>query len=123
MGGVKKVMKLSYEPIPSLSGGLFVRLSGNLEVNGAMKLWDDVSARAGAGDDTRFFIFDFSDVPIVTSAGIGTLVRLLVRLRGYGGSIAIFGCSDKICEVFEIVMLRDILHVCDSEEEALAALK
>ena len=115
-------MKLSYEPIPDLDGGLLVRLSGNLEINGAMKLWDDVSVRAGAGDATRFFMFDFSDVPIVTSAGIGTLVRLLVRLRGYGGSIAIFGCSDKICEVFEIVMLRDILHVCDSEGEALDAL-
>jgi hypothetical protein len=86
---MKRVMKLSYEPIPGLSGGLFVRLSGNLEINGAMKLWD-----------------------------IGTLVRLLVRLRGYGGSIAIFGCSDKICEVFEIVMLREILHVCDNEAEA-----
>jgi len=116
-------MKLNYEPIPTIPDGLLVRLSGNLEINGAMKLWDDVSARAGAGDNSRFFVFDFSDVPIVTSAGIGTLVRLLVRLRGYGGSVAIFGCSDKICEVFEIVMLRDILHVCDSEEEALAALK
>ena len=116
-------MKLRYEPIPTIPGGLLVRLSGNLEINGAMKLWDDVAARAGAGDATRFFVFDFSDVPIVTSAGIGTLVRLLVRLRGYGGSVAIFGCSDKICEVFEIVMLRDILHVCESEEEALAALK
>jgi anti-anti-sigma factor len=114
-------MKLSYEPDPEIVGGLVVRLSGNLEINGATQLWDDVSARAG--DDTRFFIFDFSDVPIVTSAGIGTLVRLLVRLRGYGGSVAIFGCSDKICDVFEIVMLRDILHVCDSEDEARARLK
>ena len=116
-------MKLSYEPIPDLAGGLLVRLSGNLEMNGAMMLWDDVSARAATGDDARFFLFDFSDVPIVTSAGIGTLVRLLVRLRGFGGSVAIFGCSDKICEVFEIVMLRDVLHVCASEQEALEALK
>jgi anti-anti-sigma factor len=123
MGGAKNVMKLSYEPIPTIPGGLLVRLSGNLEINGAMKLWDDVSARAGAGDASRFFVFDFSDVPIVTSAGIGTLVRLLVRLRGYGGSVAIFGCSDKIKEVFSIVMLQDILCVSDNEEGALAKLK
>ena len=113
-------MKLNYEPIPNIPGGFVVRLSGNLEVNGAAQLWDDVSNRAG--EEARFFIFDFSDVPIVTSAGIGTLVRFLVRLRGFGGAIAICGCSDKICEVFEIVMLKEVLQVCDSEEGALERL-
>jgi anti-anti-sigma factor len=114
-------MKLSFEPDPTIAGGLVVRLSGNLEINGATQLWDDVSTRAG--QDTRFFIFDFSDVPIVTSAGIGTLVRLFVRLQGLGGSLAICGCSGKICDVFDIVMLKDILQVSDSEEEARARLR
>ncbi len=114
-------MKLSFEPDPKIADGLVVRLSGNLEINGATQLWDDVSTRAG--QDTRFFIFDFSDVPIVTSAGIGTLVRLLVRLQGFGGSLAICGCSGKICDVFSVVMLKEILQVCDSEEEARARLR
>ena len=109
-------MKLTFEPDPKISDGLIVRLSGTLDVNGASQLWDDVSDRAG--EERRFFIFDFTDVPIVTSAGIGTLVRLLVRLRGYSGAVAICGCSDKIREVFSIVMLEDLLQVCDSEEEA-----
>jgi anti-anti-sigma factor len=113
-------MKLNFEPIPNREDGLIVRLAGNLEINGATQLWEEVSAQAG--EQTRYFVFDFSDVPIVTSAGIGTLVRLLVRLRGYGGTVAIYGCSDKIKEVFSIVMLQDILHVCDSEDEALARL-
>ena len=114
-------MKLSFEPDPTIAGGLVVRLSGNLEINGAAQLWDDVSTRAG--QDTRFFIFDFSDVPIVTSAGIGALVRLLVRLQGFGGSLAICGCSGKICDVFSVVMLKEILQVSDSEEEARARLR
>lgn len=114
-------MKLNFEPIPNREDGLIVRLSGNLEVNGATQLWEEVSVQAS--EQTRFFVFDFSDVPIVTSAGIGTLVRLLVRLRGYGGTVAIYGCNDKIKEVFAIVMLQDILHVCESEDEALARLK
>jgi anti-anti-sigma factor len=117
----RSVMKLSYEPDPKIAGGLVVRLSDNLEINGATQLWEDVSDRAN--QDTRFFIFDFSDVPIVTSAGIGTLVRFLVRLRGFGGAIAIYGCSDKVKEVFGIVMLQDLLQVCDSAEEARARLR
>jgi anti-anti-sigma factor len=114
-------MKVSFEPDPTVAEGVVVRLSGDLEINGATRLWEEVSARAG--EETRFFIFDFSNVHIVTSAGIGTLVRLLVRLRGFGGTVAIFGCSDKICEVFEIVMLQEILHVCDTEDEARARLQ
>lgn len=114
-------MKLRYEPDPKLADGLVVRLAGNLEVNGAAELWDDISDRTG--QDARFFIFDLTDVPIVTSAGIGTLVRFLVRLRGYGGAVAICGCNEKIKEVFSIVMLQDLLGVCDSEEEARARLR
>jgi anti-anti-sigma factor len=109
-------MKLTFEPDPAIPGGLIARLSGNLDINSSSQLWDDVSDRAG--EETRFFIFDFTDVPIVTSAGIGILVRLLVRLRGYDGAVAICGCSDKIREVFSIVMLEDLLQVSDSEEAA-----
>jgi len=114
-------MKLSYEPDPTIAGGFVVRLSGNLEINGATRLWNDVSIRAS--QEARFFIFDFSNVSIVTSAGIGTLVRFLVRLRGFGGALAICGCSGKIREVFSVVMLEDVLLVCDSEVEARARLK
>ena len=113
-------MKLSFESDPKIADGLVVRLSGNLEIIGASQLWESISARTG--EETRFFIFDFSDVPIVTSAGIGVLVRFLVRLRGYGGAVAICGCSEKIKEVFGIVMLLDLLQVCDSEEEARGRL-
>jgi anti-anti-sigma factor len=116
MGGVQSAMNLSYEPDPQIADGLVVRLSGNLDITGAAKLWDDVSDRAG--EETRFFIFDLTDVPIVTSAGIGTLVRFLVRLRAHGGAVAICGCSNKIREIFSIVMLDDILQVSDTEDEA-----
>lgn len=120
-GGARSAVKLNVESDPEIDYGFVVRLSGNLEIVGANQLWEGVSARAG--EEARFFIFDFSDVPIVTSAGIGILVRFLVRLRGYGGSVAICGCSDKIKEVFGIVMLQDLLQVCDSEEDARARLR
>ena len=114
-------MRVNVEPDPTIAGAYVVRLSGNLEVNGAAQLWDEISTRAG--DETSLFIFDFTDVPIVTSAGIGTLVRFLVRLRGFGGGVAICGCSEKIREVFAIVMLEEILQVCDTEEEARERLQ
>ena len=34
-------MNFSYEPDPQIAGGLVVRLSGNLDISGAGKLWDE----------------------------------------------------------------------------------
>lgn len=109
-------MQVVFEPDRELVDGLVVRLQGAVDVVTADRLWELVSERIDRG--VRFFLFDFSGVTIVTSAGIGMLVRLLIRLRGRGGSVAVFGCNDHICEVFEIVLLKEILHVSGSEDEA-----
>lgn len=114
-------MHIHFEHDHARDGILVLRLDGALEVGSAEQLWELASPRIGP--DARFFLVDFSAVDIVTSAGIGTLVRLLVRLQKFGGSLAIFGCSDKIREVFDIVMLGQILQLSDSEEEARARLK
>lgn len=114
-------MQVAFETDHEIEDALVVRLQGPVDVVTADRLWDQVSERVGQG--VRFFLFDFSDVTIVTSAGIGMLVRLLIRLRGQGGTLAVFGCNDHICEVFDIVLLKEILHVCGSEDEARAQLR
>jgi anti-sigma B factor antagonist len=114
-------MQVIFEPDREIDGALIVRLQGAVDVVTADRLWDLASQRAGA--DSRFFLFDFSGVTILTSAGIGMLVRLLIRLRGQGGSLAVFGCNDHIREVFSIVLLQEILHVCGTEDEAREQLK
>jgi anti-anti-sigma factor len=114
-------MHIEFERDQEISDGVVVRLDGALEIAGSDRLWALASERVSS--DTRFFLFDLTNVTIITSAAIGTLVRLLIRLRGVGGSLAIFGCSDKICDVFDIVMLRQILQVSDSEEDARSRLR
>jgi anti-anti-sigma factor len=114
-------MQVEFEPDRQIDGGLIVRLQGAIDVVTADRLWELATARAGAG--ARFLLFDFSGVTIVTSAGIGVLVRLLIRLRGQGGTLAVFGCNDHICEVFSIVLLKEILHVCETEDEAREKLR
>jgi len=109
-------MQVIFEPDREIDGALTVRLQGAVDVITADRLWELASERAGG--DARFFLFDFSGVTILTSAGIGMLVRLLIRLRGKGGTLAVFGCNDHICDVFDIVLLKEILHVSGSEEEA-----
>jgi len=114
-------MQVIFEPDREIDNALMVSLQGAVDVVTSDRLWELASERASAG--ARFFLFDFSGVSILTSAGIGMLVRLLIRLRGQGGTLAVFGCNDHICDVFDIVLLKEILHVSTSEDEAREKLK
>jgi len=114
-------MQVVFEPDHEIEDALVARLQGAVDIVTADRLWNLASERVDNG--VRFFLFDFSGVTIVTSAGIGMLVRLLIRLKARGGTIAVFGCSDHICEVFDIVLLKEILHVSESEDDARGCLR
>jgi len=114
-------MHVSYENPPEIDGGLIVHLAGSLDIHGATMLWETASQLID--EETRFVVVDFTKVTILTSAGIGILIRLFTRLKGYEGGLAVFGCSSKIREIFTIVMVDEILKVRDSEDQAWEAIK
>ena len=87
-------MQVVFEPDREIDDALIVRLQGAVDVITADRLWELASQRASAS--ARFFLFDFSGVTILTSAGIGMLVRLLIRLRGQGGTDALIAFDDAV---------------------------
>ena len=114
-------LEIEFEEDPDIADAVVVRLRGTLEVHTAHQLWQRVSERADA--NTRFFVFDFSRVSILTSAGVGMLVRLFIRLRGLGGAVIIHSCSNKVREVFTVVLLESVLRVCSTPAQAHQRLR
>ena len=114
-------MQVIYEDPSERPGSLVVHLDGSLNALTADQLWESVSLKIDDGESV--FVFDFTRVTMLTSAGIGILVRLYTRLKDREGSLAIFGCSSKIREIFTIVMLDEVLKVCDSEDQAWDAIR
>ena len=114
-------MQVTYEHPSERPGSLIARLSGAVNALAADQLWESTSQQLD--DEPRFVMIDFSEVTMLTSAGIGILVRLYTRLKDREGSLAIFGCSSKIREIFTIVMLDEVLKVCDSEDQAWDAIR
>ena len=109
-------MQVTFETDTGLENTLVAHLEGTVDVVGAESFWVTLSQKVSP--DLPFVLIDFSGVGILTSAGIGTMVRLYTRLKGYGGGLAIYGCDERIREIFSIVMLEEVLNVCDSQEEA-----
>lgn len=118
---VQVLMHVTYETPTGREGALIAHLSGVFNADAAGQLWE--SASQLVNEETRFVVFDFTRVTILTSAGIGILIRLYTRLKFYKGGLAVFGCSSKILEIFTIVMVEEILNVRDTEAEAWAAIE
>ncbi len=114
-------MHVTYETPAGREGALVAHLGGVFNEDAAGQLWE--SASQLVDEETRFVVFDFTKVTILTSAGIGILVRLYTRLKVYQGGLAVFGCSSKVREIFTIVMLDSVLKVRDTEAEAWQALE
>jgi anti-sigma B factor antagonist/serine/threonine-protein kinase RsbW len=113
-------MNVTFQKPAGHASSLIGRLDGAFNENGAITLWETASEIVD--DDNRYVVLDLTGVTMVTSSGLGILVRLYTRLRGLGGGLAIFGCSAKIREVIDLVMLTDILKVSATEADAWQAL-
>ena len=93
---------------------------GPLDEKGAVKVWDALAEEL-TGEHPSLMI-DLSEVDLITSAGIGTLVRIHHRVHKLGGTLALYGANTRAREVIEAVMLADILNLCESIEDARTSL-
>lgn len=114
-------MQVIFDTDAEFDNTLVARLRGTVDVLGAESFWELLAARVS--ESVPFVLIDLSEVGVITSAGIGTMVRLYTRLKGYGGGLAIYGCNEKICEIFSIVMLEELLQISASEDEAREKLQ
>lgn len=66
-------------------------------------------------------LIDLSQVEFIDSTGLGVLVMLLKRMNS-GGKIAVLGAKAPVRRLFQITRLDSLFALCDSDEDAHAAL-
>jgi len=109
-------MHVSCQTDHEIGTAVVVSPTGNLDASGANTLWDAVTAHLS--EATPSLLADLSGVEIMTSAGIGILVRLFHRVQSLGGGLVVFGAGERVREVIEVVMLTDVFQLCDTLAEA-----
>ena len=65
-------------------------------------------------------VINLEDVSYIDSSGIGTLVEVFRRVKGYQGQLSLCGLNERVYSVFEITKLDHFFKIFDSEAEALA---
>ena len=67
-------------------------------------------------------VFDFSGVSFIDSAGIGTLVRSLSRLKKLGGTLRLAGVKSMVAGVLKLSQLDQIIEIFPTGEAAAQGL-
>ena len=93
---------------------------GAFDAVGADRLWERVVSMLD--EEMPSLLVDLTGVELITSAGIGALVRLLHRVQKLGGRLVAFGANPRVRQVIDVVMLGEILGMCDTIDEARARL-
>lgn len=98
---------------------------------GMLDIQGDVSAGAeGAlmdayaqvdGKSTRVIILNFTQMGYMNSSGIGLLVTLLIRINRQKQHLLACGLSEHYRHIFKLTRLSDVIHLYETEEEALQA--
>jgi len=84
------------------------------------------------GIETRFLatlvpnannaVIDMSQVDFISSMGIRMLVSAARSLKMRQAALSLFGIQEQVNQVLELVAINQMIHICPSESEALAAV-
>ena len=71
--------------------------------------------------EAEFMIVDLRGVDLITSDGLGALIRTRKSVGDYGGRLALTGLTGNVLDVFTMTRLDKIFCMYDSPETAMAA--
>lgn len=89
-----------------------VKIVGAVDTEGGIRLTDAVTAAIEDGSIVQA-VFDLSEVPAITSAGIGKLLRFFKHFDKIDGSMKIKGISAPLKEQFTEIHLEQIIPIED----------
>jgi anti-sigma B factor antagonist len=110
-------MHLAVE-VGQLDGTTVVTARGEIDFGSAPRFRDAVLSHLAPG---RVTVIDLSEVELVDSIGLGTIVAVLKRARTLGGDLALVIARDRIRRPFELTGLTEILTIGDDLATVLAA--
>lgn len=97
-----------------------IDLEGRLSIGDAVeefrKLWMDALSQGA-----KVLIVNLSDVTMMDSSGIGTMIRCHSAVTQQGGKLRLVNPNSVVRQAFKITRLDSVFEFHDSEQSAMAA--
>jgi len=98
---------------------VYVTLPAEPELGGELDKVSKIASEKGGCN----VVVDFSDVDIITSPNLSTLLKLRKQLDGNSGRLICCGVSAMTKGIFTITGLETVFEFVDNKSAALGALK
>jgi anti-sigma B factor antagonist len=89
------------------------------EINFADMQEFDKHAKHIAGTKARTVVLDMSDLEMISSAGIGGLLRLQKTLSGHKCNVRLAALPDNISKIFQAAKLSELFKITQTVDEAM----
>jgi anti-anti-sigma factor len=114
-------MRVTCEADHELTTAWHTHPTGHLDAHGSTHFWEVVADRLT--EQRPSLLIDMRKVELLSSAGVGTLIRLMTRVQQLRGSLAIHGCSHRVKAILAVVGVESVLNLRETEDEARARLR
>jgi len=95
------------------------RIEGRLDVQGAAVLETYAQQRLSAGEVR--LVLDLAGVDYISSAGLRSLLVVAKKVQAVNGCLVLCGLTPMVLNVMNISGFQQLLKICVTEEEAVAA--
>lgn len=68
-------------------------------------------------------IIDLSEVPIMNSSGLGSLIATMKTVKAASGDIVLYGINDRLMNLLRITKLLNIFDIFHLKDDAIDHLK
>jgi len=99
------------------SGWVIARVAGRLDGTTMQAAESELLALIGQGE--RRMLLDLTALEYISSAGLRVLLSAAKKMKASGGTIALFGLSANVREIFRLSGFDKIFSIYESQEEAL----
>jgi anti-sigma B factor antagonist len=94
-----------------------IHLQGYLDAHTALKLEDFIQKLI---DLKKYkFIFDFSELEYISSAGLGVFMEFVEEIRDNGGDLKFSSMQDNVFSVFDLLGFPMLFDITDNNELAI----
>lgn len=90
----------------------------NGDVDASSSIYLDKAITDAIEDNFKNILIDCSNLNYISSAGLGVFMSYIQDFETKGINLIIFGLSEKVKNVFQILGLDQLLQIVDSEEKA-----
>lgn len=92
------------------------------EVDASSSIHLDNSLSEALSNNSKIIV-DLSKLEYISSAGLGVFMSYLQQIESDSIQLVLFGLSEKVLEVFQILGLDQLMEIRASKAEALAEMK